>query len=108
MAEGGERFAGGMLLSNEERISTMNRECDAWTEIAWDIYRRHKSVLLVYWKNLFHHKIISNFFYKVKSYNKVAKFDLLFSTNAKPNFNRQSLGPVYTWRTLTGVKLKNN
>jgi len=23
-------------------------------------------------------------------------------------FNAQHLGPVYTWRTLTGVKLNNN
>ena len=48
MGDNGERFAGGMLLSNEERIQIMMEECNAWTEIAWDIYRRHKSVRAFY------------------------------------------------------------
>ena len=42
MGVNGERFAGGMLLSNEERITFMAKESNAWTEAGWDIYRRHK------------------------------------------------------------------
>nr|XP_009862323.2 axonemal dynein light chain domain-containing protein 1-like isoform X1 [Ciona intestinalis] len=43
LGEDSERFAGGQLLNNKEQLSKMNKESEAWTEVALHVYRRHKT-----------------------------------------------------------------
>ncbi|CAK8690820.1 unnamed protein product [Clavelina lepadiformis] len=43
LSDDSERFGGDLLLTNQEQLNHMTKEAQAWTEIGWEVYRRHKT-----------------------------------------------------------------